>query len=124
MSKELFGEPYSVETRNKKQEEKCKLNLKNWEGNLLILGMGAWKTLPPALHQPPPSPRAKKSGIGVMLSQKQLMSKQFYTEFREKETRSFQLVQCNTEFRKKQDPLRIFLSCKLAYYKDIQIFYN
>ena len=36
MSKELFGE-----TKNKKQEEKRKLNRKNLMGNLLILENGA-----------------------------------------------------------------------------------
>jgi len=36
----------SVETRNMKQEEKIKLKRKNWKGNLLIIGIGAWKTFP------------------------------------------------------------------------------
>jgi len=35
--KNYFERPQSAETRNKKQEEKRKLNRKNWKGNLLIL---------------------------------------------------------------------------------------
>jgi len=66
--------PQSVETRNKKQEEKRKLNRKNWKGNFLILEMGAWKMFPP----PPPK---KLSEIDVLLSQMQLMSKLFSIEF-------------------------------------------
>ena len=41
----------SVETRNKKKEEKRKLNRKNWKNNLLILEMGVWKMSPPPKRQ-------------------------------------------------------------------------
>ena len=41
------------------------------------------------------------------------MSKQFNTEFRKK-ARSYQLVQCSTEFRK------IDIFCKVAHYKEMQ----
>jgi len=37
------------------------------------------------------------------------MSKQFNTEFQEKKVRSSELVQFNTELRKKQDSLKIVL---------------
>ena len=49
----------------------------------------------------------------------QFKSKQFYLEFRERK-QDLQLVQLNTGFRKKQDPLIIVLSCKVANNKDIQ----
>jgi len=45
MSKDFLGE--ASKCRNKKQEEKRKLNWENWKGNLLILEMGAWKMFPP-----------------------------------------------------------------------------
>jgi len=69
--------PQSVESRNKKQEEKIKLNRKNWKENLMKLEMGAWQTQPPPIwgggrgwrqSLPPPLPALKKmSGIGVLL---------------------------------------------------------
>ena len=36
------------------------------------------------------------------------------------EKRKQELVQCNTDFRKKQDPLKIELACEVVNYKDIQ----
>ena len=103
MSKELFGE--ASKCRNKKQEAKRKKEIYTGKiGNLLILEMGTWKTFPP--------PASKKiSGIGVLLSQMILISRQFNTELRKK-ARSSQQVQCNTQFRKKQDLLKIVFFVK------------
>ena len=64
---------------------------------------------------PLPSPK-KLSGMGVLLCQMQLTSKKLNIEFQNK---SKILSASSTEFRKKQDPLKIVLSCKVANFKDI-----
>ena len=86
MSKELFGE--ASKYRNKKQEARRKLNWKNWKGNLLILQMGVWKTLPL------PHWGGGQGDESIALSP--------------------------TGFRKKQNPLKIVISCKVVNNKDIQ----
>ena len=87
--KDYLKRPPCVETKDKKQEEK-KLNRKNWQGNLLISGL--------LRHSPPPARKRGGGGGGgkhslyplrnyqelVLLSQMQLISKQFYIEFRKK----------------------------------------
>ena len=52
----------------------------------------------------PPSPHSPKNSIYSSAKRKQ----------------DPQLVQLNTAFRKKQDPLKIVLSCNVPNYKDIQ----
>ena len=53
---------------------------------------------------PPSSPPKNYQEFVFLLSQMQLMSKQFNIKFGKKKARSSQLVQLNTGFRKKQDP--------------------
>ena len=48
------------------------------------------------------------------------MIKQLNTEFPKKKAISSQLVQFNAKLRKKQDPLKIVLTCKVSYYKEMQ----
>jgi len=72
MSQELFGE--ASKPRNKKQEEKIKLNRENWKGNILILDIG---------RCPPPLPPRKYQDLCVFLSQRQVFNfnSLFYLNF-------------------------------------------
>ena len=106
----------------KKLEEKS-LDIRDWDLEDIPPSLPGRGDGDEAMALPPPPCPKKISRIGVLLSQMKLMSKQFKTEFQKKNARSFKLVQCNTEFRKKLDPLKIFLSCKGAYYKDIPNFF-
>ena len=95
--KNYLEKPQSVESRNKKQEEKIKLNRKNWKENLLKLEMGAWQwrqSLPPSL------PSRKCQELVFCFIRCKLMSKPFNTEFQKKKSKSSQPLQFNTEFRK------------------------
>ena len=51
------------------------------------------------LLSPPPLTPKKILGIGALLSQMQLIIKEFNIEFGKRKARSSQQVQCNTEFR-------------------------
>ena len=108
MSKELFGE--TSKCRKKKQEarRKKKIEQEKLERKSLDIRNGGLEDVLPShvgeggekitFFSPLPAPR-KYQKIVFLLSQTQLKSKQFYIEFREKKTRSSQLVQCNIEFR-------------------------
>ena len=106
MSKELFGEASNCSNKKHEARKERKLNRKNWRGNLLILEMGAWKTFPlptvkggETITLPPPCPQGKSY---------------------KKESKIFSASSMQFWFQKKQDPLKIVLSLKVAYYKNIQ----
>ena len=112
MSKEVFGEDSKCRIKKQEAKRKKKKEQEKLEGKSHDFRDGGLEDAPP--------PSKKISGNCVFAQSDTTQDVQFYLEFREKKARSSQLVQCNTKFRKKQDPLKIVLSCKVVNCKDVK----